>query len=314
MKQLTYWHANLKNANKTQLWTGSDNEEDWNNIIEKSKTNYLNSSQKKDLEYYIKNPINYKLNNYGFRTNDNLEKKEGNVFLGCSFTFGEGHHLENTWSYKLHEQIGGDLKFWNLSQPATGIDFAFRMLYSYSNLIKCKNVFLFIPFPRRFEHPVKFNKYEGINEEIFYNPYHIVAPNFNTNFLVGMTEMSDRESVEYFKNQMYTLTREEHIEMSYAKNYWSIQRLCHDIGANFYCINPFHDELTDVQEDESLTPNKSRDQHPSVSYHNALFSLFYNQYINNESPEMYDFSTHTWNIKRKDIEQFWFSTPDKKLI
>ena len=37
MKQLTYWHANLKNANKTQLWTGSDNEEDWNNIIEKSK-------------------------------------------------------------------------------------------------------------------------------------------------------------------------------------------------------------------------------------------------------------------------------------
>ena len=74
MKQLTYWHANLKNANKTLLWTGSDNEEDWNNIIEKSKTNYLNSSQKKDLEYYIKNPINYKLNNYGFRTNDNLEK------------------------------------------------------------------------------------------------------------------------------------------------------------------------------------------------------------------------------------------------
>ena len=94
-----------------------------------------------------KNPINYKLNNYGFRTNDNLEKKEGNVFLGCSFTFGEGHHLENTWSYKLHKKIGGGLKFWNLSMGGTGIDFAFRMLYSYKNLIDVKNVFLFIPFP-----------------------------------------------------------------------------------------------------------------------------------------------------------------------
>lgn len=314
MKQLTYWHANLRNANKTELWSGNDNEQDWHDILEKSKINYLNESQKKDLEHYIKNPIKYKLNNYGFRTYDNLEKKDGNVFLGCSFTYGEGHHLENTWSYKLHKKIGGDLKYWNLSQPATGIDFAFRMLYSYRNLINCKNVFLYIPFPRRFEHPVKFNKYEGVNEEVFYHPYHIVAPTFNTNFLVGMTEMSDRESVEHFKNQMYALTREEHIEINYAKNYWSIQRLCKDMGANFYCINPFHDELINVEEDESITPNKARDPHPSVSYQNAVFSLFYKQYINKEEPEVYDFSKHTWKIKRKDIQKFWFEIPNKKLL
>ena len=71
MKQLTYWHANLRNANKTELWSGNDNEQDWHDILEKSKINYLNESQKKDLEHYIKNPIKYKLNNYGFRTYDN---------------------------------------------------------------------------------------------------------------------------------------------------------------------------------------------------------------------------------------------------
>ena len=48
MKQLTYWHANLRNANKTLLWSGSDNEEDWLKIVEQAKTNYLNESQKKD--------------------------------------------------------------------------------------------------------------------------------------------------------------------------------------------------------------------------------------------------------------------------
>ena len=65
--------------------------------------NSSNESQKKDLEHYIKNPIEYKLNNYGFRTYDDLDSSEGNVYLGCSFTYGEGHHLENTWSYKLHK-------------------------------------------------------------------------------------------------------------------------------------------------------------------------------------------------------------------
>ena len=314
MKQLTYWHANLRNANKTLLWSGSDNEEDWLKIVEQAKTNYLNESQKKDLEHYIKNPIEYKLNNYGFRTYDDLDSSEGNVYLGCSFTYGEGHHLENTWSYKLHKLIGNKQKYYNLAQPATGIDFAFRMLYSYSNIIKTKNVFLYIPFPRRFEHPVKFNKYDNLSNEIFYNPYHIVAPTFSTNFLTGTDNMNSVEQIELLKNQMYALTRDEHIEMSYVKNYWSIQRLCEDMGANFYCINPFHEELQNVEEDESIVPNKARDPHPSVSYQNALFSLFYQQYNNNEKPEVYDFSKHTWKIKRTEIEQFRFKTPVKTTI
>ena len=314
MSKFTYWHRNIKLSNKKILWSGSDNPELWESLLEKSKTNYLSQNALDDLEHYKNNPIEYKLNNYGFRTYDDFEKEQGNVFLGCSFTFGEGHHLENTWSYKLHKKIGGDLKFWNLSQPATGIDFAFRILYSYSNLIKCKNVFLYIPFPRRFEHPVRYNNYANINEGIFYNPYYTVSPTFNTNFLIGLREFDDRDSLELMKNQMYELTREEHIEMNYTKCYWAIERLCKDMGANFYCLNPFHEELTNPYEDESNIPNKARDGHPSVSYQNAVFSLFYKQYTNKEKPEVFDFRKQNLNVKRSDIEHKWFALPNKTTI
>jgi hypothetical protein len=72
----------------------------------------------KTTQYYTENPIEYKFNNYGFRTPDDFNDDEGNIFLGCSHTIGIGHHLENTWSYKLNQSLGG--KFWNLSQGGNG--------------------------------------------------------------------------------------------------------------------------------------------------------------------------------------------------
>jgi hypothetical protein len=98
----------------------------------------------------VKVIIEYSLNNYGFRTPDDMNLDgEGNVFLGCSHTFGIGHYLDNTWSYKLNQKIGG--KFWNLSVPGTGIMTHYRMLNEVRSDIKIKNIFHYAPRYPRYE-------------------------------------------------------------------------------------------------------------------------------------------------------------------
>ena len=102
------------NNSKTLNWIDSDRKEILEGHLKKHPTSI-------HLQNYIKTPIKYKLNNYGFRTPDDFKNgDEGTVYLGCSHTFGVGHYLENIWSYKLHQKIG-EGKFFNLSHGATGL-------------------------------------------------------------------------------------------------------------------------------------------------------------------------------------------------
>ena len=97
------------------------------------------------LNYYETNPIEYKLNNYGFRTDDDFfDGDEGTVYLGCSHTFGIGHHLENVWSYKLHKKVG-EGKFFNLSYGGTGLTSHYHYLKYFSTKLKIKKVYHFYP-------------------------------------------------------------------------------------------------------------------------------------------------------------------------
>jgi hypothetical protein len=102
----------------------------WEENLKKEKNN-------PSIQYYIKYPIVYKLNNEGFRTPDDFNSNdEGNVFLGCSHTFGIGHHLENVWSYKVSNVIGD--KFWNLYMGGTGVMTHFRIFLAYYKKLKIK--------------------------------------------------------------------------------------------------------------------------------------------------------------------------------
>src|SRR6056300_1612234 len=107
--------------------------------------NYKKYSDSEHLNEYKRNPIKYKLNNYGFRTDDDFfHGDEGTVYLGCSNTFGIGHHLENVWSYKLHQKIG-EGKFFNLSHGATGLTQQYYFLKYFSDKLKIKRVFHYYP-------------------------------------------------------------------------------------------------------------------------------------------------------------------------
>ena len=55
----------------------------------------------------------------------------------------------------------------------------------------------------------------------------------------------------------------------------AIERLCKDMGINFYCVNPFHEELTNPYEDEKVLHQIApRDGHPSVSYQKMQCILY----------------------------------------
>ena len=132
-----------KSCNMITDFYGTDNEEKW-------KTNCKKSPDSDMVKYYKKNPIEYRHNNYGFRTPDDFNDVDiGNVFLGDSFTFGIGLRLEDLWSYKLSQKLGG--KCWNLGQPGTSIGTAVRLMLGWKDYLKIDKIFHLINKYRRFE-------------------------------------------------------------------------------------------------------------------------------------------------------------------
>jgi len=118
-------------------WVPNDTQQ----VFEDNLKKYPNSK----LEYYEKNPIEYRLNNYGFRTDDDFVDGEvGTVYLGCSHTFGIGHHLENVWAYKLHKKEG-EGKFFNLSRGGTGLTSQYYFLKYFSTKLNIKKVYHYYP-------------------------------------------------------------------------------------------------------------------------------------------------------------------------
>lgn len=239
-----FTHHYSVGANSTFSWLGSDSKE---NFLERLKTEPTNP----DVLYYKNNPILYKLNNYGFRTEvDFTPGMSGNIFLGCSHTMGIGHHLENTWSWKLNREVGGN--FLNLSVGGLGIGTSFRLLYAFKDILKPTNVFLLNLHPYRYEY---FN-------------HHLQT--WCTNRLEEMTpEVMRHLSEESNKNLYYYL----HIN--------AIHRLCDDLDVRLITINREDLEYILADNDYIGCPTAARDKHMNISQHIRLYECFKNSYSSN---------------------------------
>lgn len=236
---------NLPNrpTNQSSLWHVSDTEELFHE-------NYQKYSDSLHLNDFLKNPIIYNYNNYGFRTSDNFNLKEyGNVFLGCSHTFGIGHHLENVWSYKLSQKIGG--RFYNISEPGNGVFTQYRYLHYFKDKIKFKNVFHFLP-------PECLGRYEFINSDGEFNQ-------------IRPEEVLNEKMLDF----MYSKNQLTFINYVYIN---AIRYLLNNLGVNYYLLtdgylqgegtNPYHD---------SLSP--ARDLiHYYVEEHQEICESFYKKY------------------------------------
>ena len=227
--------------NRTLGWIPSDSKAAFLDRLEKDPTN-------PSLLHYLENPISYKLNNYGFRTPiDFVDGVEGNLFLGCSHTFGIGHYLENTWSWKLNEYVGGN--FLNAAVGGTGIGTASRLFYGLKGIIKPKNVFLYFPHPYRFE------------------------------FFDGYRKAWDTVSIYSNRNKNIILEK-NNMEMYYYLHFNAIKNLCTELNIPLYAIN--NENIFSTWHE--TFPDCARDQHLPPSDHIKIFERFKQAYDNKEEP------------------------------
>lgn len=198
------YYSNLyRHRNTTILWEGTDSLEQFN-------TNRIKSPSDETLLYYIKNPIEYNFNKYGYRAinKDDKADKILNLYLGCSHTFGTGHHIENTWSYMLHKEIGGG--YLNLGQPGTGLLTGYRLLKYWLPKISVRNVFIFYPHAARYEYYLpKSDKYQTITShfpDLTGTVTDALNHNFNMELYKELVSNSIRQICQEFSTPLYMLT------------------------------------------------------------------------------------------------------------
>jgi hypothetical protein len=99
-------------------WCGSDNRTEYDQ-------NLRDPIQHARLQQagWIDNSIVYELNSEGWRSPDCREydiPEPSLIVLGCSFTYGTGLHLHQTWGHKVSSQLG--LTLVNLGMPGHALD------------------------------------------------------------------------------------------------------------------------------------------------------------------------------------------------
>ena len=267
--------CNYAEQNKTLYWKASDTENKFKTKL-KEKPEAVSHWKDKSIEY--------RYNNYGFRTYDDFNKDdEGIVCLGCSFTEGIGLPLEYNWGYKLAKHF--NLKHWNLGQHAMGLETAFRLLLGVSDWLKFKKVFLFVPPFYRNELIVSDND--------FIEPYLTEASDVDKGFIHSMGGQVDPhifssfepKVTRFYESILYGSRLNERLRM--IRNLCSIQGLCKQLGVEFY-YQTFSNHFTKKanQEAYSIPDNEcidipARDQHWSTKRQHLIFKKFIQLYENN---------------------------------
>lgn len=228
-------------------WIPSDTE---NNFIENYKL-FPNSTH---LENYKKNPIVYKLNNYGFRSHDDFfNGDEGTVYLGCSHTFGTGHYLENSWSYKLHQKVGKG-KFFNLSCGSIGITSQYAFLKYFSKKLNINKVFHYYP------------------DECFHR-YEFLDKDGKTDIL---TPHSNDKNVSYFFEKYLSHSPYNSLHnLSYID---AIKNICKEIDCDYQLYTKSYTDNTIDAYSKDKVP--ARDLlHYYVEDHDDIVNNFLNTYL-----------------------------------
>lgn len=205
--------------------------------------------QSETLNTYREHPISYVHNNLGFRSYENFQEgDEGNLFLGCSHTFGESLYLEDTWGYKVNKQIGG--KFLNLGIPGTSMETGARLLLTYLKYFKVRNVFVYYPHIYRYE--FLSDETEKLGKHWITILPHTHEPEENwpgVNFTLRSSLLNDDVAVS-----------------RYLSSFYSIVGIC-----NTKKIPLYFTELNDSQKFINPASRKARDlTHYSTSTHDFL--------------------------------------------
>ena len=264
--------ANYGEKNKIRYWRYSDTKE------------ALANSDAFKKEYWTGKTLEYRYNNYGFRTDDDFNlKDEGIITLGCSFTEGVGLPIEYTWGYKLSKYLG--LKFWNLGQGAMGVHTCFRLLLGIASHVKFKKVFLLSPPLYRKEFITEDNNMlkDFLDEKSKTKDlFHTLGQDMKEKIYFNT---SDKDYDNLLKAWLFGSRKDTVIDQ--IRSIYAIEGLCKDLNVDFYYENFytfFNKKYKDLEETipEEECPNiPARDGHWSARRQHLIYKKFIELYENN---------------------------------
>jgi hypothetical protein len=142
MNTLLNSHSYQQFSGKILNWDIFDSEERYNN-------NFKNNLKLLEKNKWTERKFTYRFNNDGFRSNEFDSNKKSILFLGCSLTFGTGLPIEETYGYKVADNLG--LEFYNLGLGGSSNDTAYRLSSYYIPRLNPKIVILANPEITRLE-------------------------------------------------------------------------------------------------------------------------------------------------------------------
>ena len=141
---IAHLYLNHGLAGQTVNWIGIDTQENWiQNSNDPERCARLAQSG-----WDQHTNIEYKLNSHAFRCPE-FDASAKIIALGCSFTFGVGLHLNQTWPWMLSQIIGRPV--WNLATGSASLDTCYRVLDYYLQHLNVECVILCEPDQDRFE-------------------------------------------------------------------------------------------------------------------------------------------------------------------
>lgn len=248
--------------NTTLYWRGSDTEGSFLKNIGTPYRPFL----KEQFEYWKDKKIEYRYNEYGFRSDDSFKGK-GIVCLGCSYTEGIGLPIEYNWGYKLAKKL--NTKHFNLGQGALGLDSAYRLLLGFKDKIEFDSVFLLVPPPYRYEWIIHDNtlleRYlEGKKTEMMQWLGQSMGSNFHIKEPFG----------KFFKSFVFGSTMNE--VMYETKAIYALKGLCSELGVNFYYRSYIINNKGELKNSKNNIP--ARDGHPGSAEQDFYYRDFLNKY------------------------------------
>lgn len=249
-----------------------------------AENKFLSRQNQESVSYWKNKKIEYRFNNYGFRTDDDfILENEGLVTLGCSFTQGIGLPIEATWGYKLAQYF--NLKHYNLGQAGKGLQTAYRLLLGYHDILKFKKVFLFIPPQYRDEFIIEDNELlKGFLTGVDKNKNFIntLGSVLHQHIFFGLEDSSHDQLMK-----AWIFGSKKNNIVNYIRTLSAIKGLCEFIGAELYFLS--FDEFNTKEKFEeaynipdSVCANiPARDDHWSAKRQHLIYQYFLDLYENN---------------------------------
>jgi hypothetical protein len=166
------------------------------------------------------NAITYRINKYGFRSDEFVDNESIMVALGCSFTLGTGLPVQDIWPTLVGRVLG--LKVYNLAWGGNSADTCFRLAEYWLPQLQPKLVCMLTPPNTRLE-------------LLTDNTAHLKAEVFlpeSKSLLFSSTDT-------YLK---YWYANEENARLNSIKNKLAIEKMCNILGIKLL----MYDSMTEM--------------------------------------------------------------------